>query len=557
MTTTTKLRLGLLALFVCLNLLPLGARPLMEPDETRYAEVPREMLATGNWVAPHLDGLRYFEKPPLGYWANAISMKLLGGSAFAIRLPSALSVGLSALVILLLGRRFLPPEEVWAGPLASLIFLTSGEVIAVGTFSVMDSMLSAALTLTLAAFLMATQARPRSSGERGWLVAAGVSCGIAFLLKGFLALVVPGVSVGAYLLWERRGRDLWRLAWLPLVVATLTVLPWAGAIWRREPDFWSYFFWVEHVHRFLGGGGAQHPQGFWFFFLFGPLMFMPWSFLAPAAVRGLRQSGPVASETRTLCRFCLCWFGLPFLFFSLSSGKLLTYILPCFPPLAMLTSLGLLAALRAGRERGVNLGAGALGALFLLAGLGLLLVQTVGLPGVTPPYPAAWQWRLGLLGLSGFAGLSILAALVREPGTKLILFGLGPVALFLVAPFIMPPQSIERKSPSVFLDQHRPEIAADTVIFSDEDPLRAVCWAFKRDDVTIVGGGGELSYGLSYPDARGRMIAPEQLAAALAAHRGQAVLVAASDNYRTWRQQLPPPRRSYSSGPKGYVLAWY
>ena len=118
-------------------------------------------------------------------------------------------------------------------------------------------------------------------------------------------------------------------------------------------------------------------------------------------------------------------------------------------------------------------------------------------------------------------------------------------------------QSIERKSPSVFLDQHRPEIAADTVIFSDEDPLRAVCWAFKRDDVTIVGGGGELSYGLSYPDARGRMIAPEQLAAALAAHRGQAVLVAASDNYRAWRQQLPPPRRSYSSGPKGYVLAWY
>ena len=555
MTTTTKLRLGLLAIFVCLYLLPLGARPLMEPDETRYAEVPREMLATGNWVAPHLDGLRYFEKPPLGYWVNAISMKILGSGAFATRLPSALSVGLGALVILLLSRCFLPPEEVWAGPVASLIFLTSGEVIAVGTFSVMDSMLSASLTLTLACFFMATQAGRGSSGQRGWLIAAGVSCGIAFLLKGFLALVVPAISVGAYLVWERRWREIWRLAWLPLVVATLTVLPWAWAIERQQPDFWRYFFWVEHVHRFLGGGGAQHPQGFWFFFLFGPLMFLPWSFLTPAAMLGLKDAPPIGA--RPLIRFCLCWFGLPFLFFSFSSGKLLTYILPCFPPLAILTSLGLLAALRAGRERGVNLGAGSLGGLFLLAALGLLLVQTVGLPGVTPPYAAAWQWRLGVLGLSGFAGLSILAALAREPGAKLILFGLGPVALFMVAPFIMPPQSVERKSPSVFLDQHRPEIAAHTAIFSDEDPLRAVCLSFKRDDVTIVGGGGELSYGLSYPDAQGRMIAPDKLVSALAAHRGQAVLVAASDNYRVWRQQLPPPRRIYSSGPKGYVLAWY
>jgi 4-amino-4-deoxy-L-arabinose transferase len=86
-------------LFLLLYLLPLGARPVVIPDEARYAEIPREMLASRDWVVPRLDGLRYFEKPVLGYWLNALSTALFGQNAFAMRLPSAVSTGLSALCL--------------------------------------------------------------------------------------------------------------------------------------------------------------------------------------------------------------------------------------------------------------------------------------------------------------------------------------------------------------------------------------------------------------------------------------------------------------------------
>jgi len=83
----------LLLAYLVIYILPLGVRPVMIPDEARYAEIPREMITTGNWVSPHLNGLRYFEKPVLGYWLTGISMQLFGDNAFAMRLPSALSAG--------------------------------------------------------------------------------------------------------------------------------------------------------------------------------------------------------------------------------------------------------------------------------------------------------------------------------------------------------------------------------------------------------------------------------------------------------------------------------
>lgn len=92
----------LLLFFLVLYILPLGVRDLIVPDETRYAEIPREMIADGDWVAPHLNGLRYFEKPVLGYWVHAGSILLFGENNFAVRLPSALAVGLSALLIYML-----------------------------------------------------------------------------------------------------------------------------------------------------------------------------------------------------------------------------------------------------------------------------------------------------------------------------------------------------------------------------------------------------------------------------------------------------------------------
>lgn len=548
----------LLGLFVCLYLLPLGVRPLMEPDETRYAEVPREMIRGGDWISPHLNGLRYFEKPPLGYWLNGLSILAFGENGFAIRLPSALSVGLSALAIFWLVRRAMPRDDPWPGPAAALVFLTSLEVTAVGTFSVLDSMLAAALTLTMVCLFLASREAGGGSRQRRFLMAAGVCCGLAFLLKGFLALVVPALSMGGYLVWQRRWRDLLGLAWLPLLMAVLTALPWSLAIHFREADFWNYFFWHEHVRRFLGGSEAQHSAPFWFFFMSAPAMFLPWTFLLPAAGLGLRRIDQASDDRRALIRFCLSWFCLPFLFFSLSSGKLLTYILPCFPPFAILVSLGLLGGLRAGRLRSFQLGAGLAAIFFGLLTLAFVAIQFVGISGVAPPYRTPWQWGLALIALTGMTLLPLAACRAPSWGHKIVLFSLSLAVLLGLAPFLMPDLSIEKKSPGALLLRHAQNLTTNTVILSDEDPLRAVCWYFKRADVLLLAGGvGETSYGLGYPDAQGRQLALPQAKAKILANQGNIVLVARAKNYRRWAEQLPPPKTIDGSGPDGYILVWY
>ena len=101
-----KSSIAVIGIFLLLYILPLGARPLFYPDETRYAEIPREMIASGDWVVPRINGLRYFEKPVLGYWLNATAMNLFGQNAFSLRFPSAISVGISALMVFLLLQRF-------------------------------------------------------------------------------------------------------------------------------------------------------------------------------------------------------------------------------------------------------------------------------------------------------------------------------------------------------------------------------------------------------------------------------------------------------------------
>lgn len=556
MTTKNRVHLLILGIFACIYLLPLGVRPLMEPDETRYAEIPREMILTGDWIAPHLNGLRYFEKPPLGYWANALSIMLFGENDFAVRLPSALSIGLSALLIMAIIRRNLSHDEVWVGPIAALIFITSTEVAAIGTFAVLDAMLTGALTLTLACFFLASEEGRGSRREAVFLLAAGASCGAAFLVKGFLALVVPALTMGAYLAWERRLGDLIRYVGLPLVAALAIALPWSLAIHGQSPDFWNYFFWIEHVQRFMGGEKAQHKEPFWYFFSMAPAMFLPWTFLIPSAGVGL-ASATHDAPCRRLIRFALCWLVFPFLFFSLSSGKLLTYILPCFPPFAILTSIGVITLLRTGYSRTFQISTAVTTLAYAVLPVALVIIQWVGTDAIAPPYTTLWQPLLGMAGLIAMATLPLLAWRSNGQEIKIMLFGLSPVMLLCAAPMIMPDLTLEKKSPGELLIRHRKEISAETLILSDEDPLRAVCWYLKRDDIVLISGPGELSYGMRFDRGQDRLLSLDQASARILANPGATVLVARARNYRRWSSQLPPPRIIDDSGQDGYIWAQY
>jgi len=345
----------LLSFFLLAYILPLGARVLLEPDETRYAEIPREMIASGDWIVPHLNGLRYFEKPVLGYWVHAGSLLLFGESNFAVRLPSALAVGLSALLIFsLIGRALRPDDrkDNYPALLAVLVFLSNFEVFGIGNTAVLDSLFSFFLTATITAFFFASEEMPRSRREKIFLILSGLSCGLGFLTKGFLAFAVPVLALVPYLLLQRRYFDLFRMSLLPLFAAVLVSLPWAMLIHSREPDFWHFFFWNEHIRRFLADN-AQHKESFWFFVLTAPAMFIPWTFMIPAAAPGIRALLKEPGVKGRLLRLSVCWLAIPFLFFSFSNGKLLTYILPCFPPAAILMSFGLLEAFKKGRWKDV------------------------------------------------------------------------------------------------------------------------------------------------------------------------------------------------------------
>ena len=549
----------LLSFFLLAYILPLGARDLAVPDETRYGEIPREMIASGDWIVPRLDGVRYFEKPVMGYWVQAGSLRLFGENNFAVRLPSALAVGLAALLIWLLVGRAIPGrdrENRFMAFLAALIFLSCFEVFGVGNAAVLDSLLAFFLTACIAAFYRATESPPGGYREKGFLMLAGLACGLAFLTKGFLAIAVPVMVLAPYLIWQRRYADLLRMTWLPILTAVVVALPWSVLIYWKEPDFWRFFFWNEHIRRFMADN-AQHKEAFWFFFLAAPGMFLPWTFVVPAAVSGVRTRLIEQGAVSRLLKLCICWLVLPFLFFSLSKGKLLTYILPCFPPFAILMAFGLSQMLaQAPRSKLFQRGVAASAALFGLILVAFLCVQAVGIHG-KPLFSQPWKVVMIVNGLLFFVLLGIWSIRNQSAHTKLILFGLSPALLFLVVHFTIPDMINVKKSPGSFLEKHKPAVAADTVVISEDDLIRATCWYLRRSDVYALGKGGELKEGMRYKDAKGRLLDIESAAELIDQNRGKTILIAKAKTLSHLQNALPRPVAQDQSGPSGYALWKY
>jgi len=495
--------------YLAIYLAPLGIRPLSSPDEVRYGAISHEMIAAGDWVSPRFNGVRYFEKPILGYWLNSLSMTALGESPFALRLPTALAAGLTALIVALLAARFADRRTALV---AAGIYLSTFLVLGVGTLAVFDMFLTLFLTAALASYLVALSASPGRTRNQ-WLLVCGAACGAAFLTKGFLALAIPVVVAAPFLLLQRRWRDLMTTPWLPIVAAAIVVAPWGLWIHLREPDFWHYFFWIEHIQRFLGDN-AQHAESFWYYFLYAPLVALPWIWVLPAALRGLRDP----RVERGFVAYLACWLVLPWLFFSASRGKLVTYVLPCLPALSMLLAVGLESYWRQASRRAWQIGAGCV-ALFFVLVLGALIAAQQGAFG-PPAFESFERAKLGFMLVCLTAGLiAAIAAVVRpSPAWRMTALGATGALLFLAIDLGLPKQTLDGLAPSMLLNDGA-MADAGAIIVADASTFGAVAWYTKRDDIYVL-APGEIAYGMAYPDSRFRNLQDGGLSQLIADSRG-------------------------------------
>ncbi|HTY42533.1 MAG TPA: phospholipid carrier-dependent glycosyltransferase [Thermoanaerobaculia bacterium] len=319
----------LLAAFLLLCLVavfePAGSG-LAEPDETRYAEIPREMLAARDFVVPRLNGLPYFEKPPLLYWANAASFRLFGQTPWAARLPTRLAgLGTALLVVWAAGAGGRRREGLAAG----ILLLASPIGFLMARTNLTDGLLTFFLAATLLAARAAILRREAGRPWNGFAAAAGAAAAAAFLTKGLIAIALPGLVL---LLWAAstgrwRGLAALVISPAPLVFAALAA-PWFVLVERRHPGFLEFFFVHEHFQRFATGA-ARRAGPVYYFVPVLALGFLPGlAFFLAALARAWRR----ASDGF----FFFVWFAVVFVFFSVSQSKLPPYVFPALPAAAIL-----------------------------------------------------------------------------------------------------------------------------------------------------------------------------------------------------------------------------
>jgi len=310
----------------------LGNRPLSVPDEGRYVEIPREMVVSGDYLTPRLNQVKYFEKPVLFYWLEAFSIKLFGLHEFTLRLWPAIMALLGCLAVAVAGARLF---DRMTGILAGAILATSILYYALSRAIILDLTVSILLAAALLSFLIGTH-EPVGTRRRLYLWCFYAFSALAVLTKGLIGILIPGMVIGAWILLLGEWRIL-KTIYLPtgLALFLLIAAPWHIMVGMANPEFFNFYFIHEHFIRYLTKvHGRYHP--FWFFVPILLLGLFPWSaFLIQSIKHSMPSSWKERHEHRDAL-FLLLWAGLVFIFFSISDSKLIPYILPIFPPLAIL-----------------------------------------------------------------------------------------------------------------------------------------------------------------------------------------------------------------------------
>ena len=326
---------SVLILFLMVWFTMLGVRTLVPTDEGRYAEMAREMVATGDWITLRLNGIKYFEKPPLQNWMNALTFALFGLGDWQARLWTGLCglIGLGAAsytALKIYGRRvaistalILGSSFYWAG---------------MGHVNTLDMGLSAMMTLALCGVLLAQRDGASDKEQRNGMLLCWAGMALATLSKGLMGFVLPGAVLVIYTLWTR-DVGLWLRLHMGkgLLLFFAITAPWFILVWQANPEHPHFFFIHEHFQRFTS---TVHKRGgAWYYFF--PLLIIgivPWlGLLVQSVLAGVKKEQSQFQAKKML----MIWTVFIFFFFSVSGSKLPSYILPIFPALAILIACAL------------------------------------------------------------------------------------------------------------------------------------------------------------------------------------------------------------------------
>ncbi|WP_413674096.1 glycosyltransferase family 39 protein [Massilia cellulosiltytica] len=424
----------LLIVFAAVLLYALGARTLVPPDEGRYAEMAREMFASGDWITTRLNGIKYFEKPPLQTWMNALSFTLFGLGDWQARLWTGLCGLLGVVLTGVAGTRVFGAR---IGFYAALVLGSSFYWVACSQIDSLDMGLSGMMTVALCALLIAQRDDASESERRNWMLVCWAGMALSVLSKGLIGLVLPGGVLVFYTIFSRDWA-IWKRLHLVkgLLLFFLIATPWFVLVGLKNPEQPHFFFVHEHFDRFLKK--EHHREAAWYiFFVLLAAGSVPWvGVLVQSLIGAARRDGETTKFRPRL--MLLVWVAFITLFFTKSNSKLPGYILPVFPAVALLVAVYLDAGTRRGRM--------VTAALTALLGVGFLVTVPFMLKfakhaGEDVLYAAYQPWVLAaglVLLIGGCLALLYARQMLRDlfvvvlavagfAGTQLLLVGFEPI----------------------------------------------------------------------------------------------------------------------------------
>ena len=468
-------------------------RKLIKPDEGRYAEIPREMVVSGDWTTPRLNDLKYFEKPPLQYWATAIAYTVFGEHQWTSRLWTGLTGFAGILLVWFAGLRLFGRE---AADYAAMLLGGSLLYVLMGHLNTLDMGVTFFLTLGIVG-LMLGQAGTDTKKQRGWMLLAWAGLGLAVLSKGLMGLVLPGAALFIYMVVQRDFAVLKRMHWLPgLAVFLLITAPWFYLVMKANPEFFQRFFIYEHYLRFTTKVHDRYQP--WYFFI--PILLvgmLPWTILMFDTLLRAWKSGARVADVFSPVRFLFIWSVFIFVFFSMSGSKLPSYLLPMFPALALLMGKRI-AEMRA------RVLFWQIVPVVLFALVWLMLAANAGKFADTPlqaelyPKFGAWLVAASLVWLLGIVAALALLRRQNVVGTH------KPVAVLVLALSTLFAAQLgtsgyntiaKERSAYLVADAIRPYVKADAPIYSVANYEQTLPFYLKRT-FTLVDYQDEMAFGI-------------------------------------------------------------